>query len=96
MDYVRAVCVCTTTICLFFSTFYFRLIQCVLCCLHTYSLLRTETNDGSQQGVVGNTTMGNLTTVKRAAEVYAIKKGLTLEKVTSAALQTFMMETAGN
>ena len=66
------------------------------CCFHTYFLLRTETNEESQQGVVGNTTMGNLTTVKRAAEVFAKKKGMTIDKVTSAALQSFMTETSGN
>ena len=56
-----------------------------------------ETNHGSQEGVVMNTHMGNLTIVRRSADVYAKKHGnIARVSVTAAALQKWMSEAAGN
>ena len=58
--------------------------------------MRAETNYESQEGVVQNSVMGNLTTLKRARDVYAAKKKVRPDKVGSAALQFFMTEATGN
>ena len=57
--------------------------------------LCSETNHESHEGVVVNTLMGNLTTVKRARDIYGKKKSIASEKVTSAALQDFMLTATG-
>ena len=56
-----------------------------------------ETNHESQFGVVKNTCMGQLTTVKRAAQVYAANHAEIKfpADVTSAALLTFLKKTTG-
>ena len=40
--------------------------------------------------------MGNLTTIKRACSVYAIKNKVNTDKVTSSALQAWMTKATGN
>ena len=54
-----------------------------------------ETNYESQQGVVVNSIMGSLTTVRRACEVYAKLKRISTDAVTSAAVQSHMTKAVG-
>ena len=58
-------------------------------------MLPADTNYGSQEGVVKNTVMANLTTIKRAVAVFAKKSNIQVTKVTCGALQAFMMKTTG-
>ena len=55
-----------------------------------------ETNHETQEGVVVNSIMGNLTTVKRAADVYAKLKNIDVASVTAPALLAFMLTATGS
>ena len=55
-----------------------------------------ETNHEGQEGIVMNTTMGSLTTVKRAVGIYGAATGTSPGDVTSAALLEYMLEICGN
>ena len=97
VDSVRAVRVCTLPTChflwisFFFSYFFFFFIFLTFSFSFVFCV-----HYESQEGVVQNSVMGNLTTVKRACSVYAAKKKVSPDKVISGALQSFMTAATGN